>query len=229
MPRKTPKKPQKSNVGELISSASSKGVRVPGYRLHRASGQAIVSLGGRDFYLGPHGSAESRARYQEVVGRWLAEGRRLPAEVAKEQRSVSEILLPFVDDCEARFAGRRGERRMLQRIKAAVRGVRELYGSTPADDFGPRALLAVRQAWVEHGYCRTTVNNLVVVAKAAFKYAARHELVSASVWHGLLTVDALRRGESTAREPRKVRPVPEAFIDAALPYMSVQVAAMHRA
>ncbi len=29
---------------------------VPKYRKHRATGQAVVTLNGRDFYLGPHGT-----------------------------------------------------------------------------------------------------------------------------------------------------------------------------
>ena len=35
--------------------------QVPSYRRHKQSGQAIVSLSGRDFLLGPYGSAASRA------------------------------------------------------------------------------------------------------------------------------------------------------------------------
>ena len=33
---------------------------VPKYRKHRASGQAIVTIHGRDHYLGPHGTKASR-------------------------------------------------------------------------------------------------------------------------------------------------------------------------
>lgn len=33
----------------------------PAYRKHKASGQAIVTLDGNDFYLGPHGTKASRA------------------------------------------------------------------------------------------------------------------------------------------------------------------------
>ena len=41
--------------------------RIPSYRLHRPSGQAVVTLSGRDFYLGPHGSKISRAEYDRVT------------------------------------------------------------------------------------------------------------------------------------------------------------------
>ena len=36
--------------------------RLPTYRLHKPSGQAVVTLDGHDFYLGRHGSALGRAR-----------------------------------------------------------------------------------------------------------------------------------------------------------------------
>ena len=39
----------------------------PKYRKHRASGQAIVSIGGRDIYLGPHGTKASHTEYDRVV------------------------------------------------------------------------------------------------------------------------------------------------------------------
>ena len=45
-------------------------LRPPKYRKHKASGQALVTLNGRDFYLGPHGSPESRADYDRLVAEW---------------------------------------------------------------------------------------------------------------------------------------------------------------
>jgi hypothetical protein len=52
--------------------------RLPKYREHKASSQAIVTLDGRDHYLGPHGSAASKAEYNRLVGEWQANGRRSP-------------------------------------------------------------------------------------------------------------------------------------------------------
>jgi len=45
--------------------------RVPIYWWHKASGQAVVTLDGRDYYLGAFGSPESRAEYERVTGEWL--------------------------------------------------------------------------------------------------------------------------------------------------------------
>lgn len=49
--------------------------RIPSYRLHRPSGQAVVTLNGRDCYLGRHGTPESRLEYDRLVCEWLAVGR----------------------------------------------------------------------------------------------------------------------------------------------------------
>jgi hypothetical protein len=49
---------------------------VPKYRLHKRSGQAYVSLNGRDLYLGAHGSEQSRAEYDRVIAEWLSSGAR---------------------------------------------------------------------------------------------------------------------------------------------------------
>ena len=48
--------------------------RIPTYNLHRPSGLARVRLNGRDLYLGPHGTPESHAEYDRVIGEWLASG-----------------------------------------------------------------------------------------------------------------------------------------------------------
>jgi hypothetical protein len=51
---------------------------IPKYRKHRASKQAIVTLGGKDFYLGPHGCQTSKDQYDRLIAEWLAGGRQLP-------------------------------------------------------------------------------------------------------------------------------------------------------
>ena len=47
----------------------------PNYRRHRASGQAVVTVAGRDVYLGTHGTTTSRMEYDRVVSEWIAAGR----------------------------------------------------------------------------------------------------------------------------------------------------------
>lgn len=51
---------------------------VPACCRHKASGKAVVTLNGRDFYLGDYNSAVSRAEYNRRILEWVANGRRLP-------------------------------------------------------------------------------------------------------------------------------------------------------
>ena len=41
--------------------------RIPKYRKHKPSKLAVVSLGGRDIYLGKYGTKESREEYARLV------------------------------------------------------------------------------------------------------------------------------------------------------------------
>jgi len=41
--------------------------RIPKYRLHKATGLAVVTLNGADHYLGRHGTAESREQYDRLI------------------------------------------------------------------------------------------------------------------------------------------------------------------
>src|SRR4051812_47820333 len=40
---------------------------IPSYRLHRPSGQAVVTIDGKDQYLGKHDSPESHAEYDRRI------------------------------------------------------------------------------------------------------------------------------------------------------------------
>ena len=115
-----PSRTLKNTVPKLPTIQAPPGVRVPKYRRHRASGQAVVTLSGRDHYLGPYGCPESCSRYTEAVGRWLANGRQAMPEAREAPRSVTEVLLPFVEDCVTRFTGRRGDVRLIHRVKTVA-------------------------------------------------------------------------------------------------------------
>ena len=47
---------------------------LPKHRKHKRSGQAIVTLSGKDFYLGPHGTNASKLEYDRLIGEWLTHG-----------------------------------------------------------------------------------------------------------------------------------------------------------
>ena len=45
--------------------------RVPSYREHKPSGRAVVTLDGKDHYLGEYGTEEAVAEYRRLTGLWF--------------------------------------------------------------------------------------------------------------------------------------------------------------
>jgi hypothetical protein len=67
-------------------------VRLPSYRRHKPSGQAVVTLSGREIYLGRYGTKQSKPEYQRVVGEWLAAGGSLPS---RADLTIAELCLAY--------------------------------------------------------------------------------------------------------------------------------------
>ncbi len=198
----------------------------PKYRKHRASGQAVVSIAGRDHYLGPWKSKTSIAEYDRLIAEWLANGRYQPAR-APNALTVSEVLVRYWRFAKGHYRGRDGKQTAsLHGLRQALRPLRRLYGHTPSGEFGPLALKALRQSMVKDGLCRGTVNKRVDAIKRVFRWAVEEELVSPSVHQALLAVRGLQKGRTTAPEPEAVRPVPEADVQATLPHLPAIVADM---
>ena len=73
---------------------------LPKYCKHRASGQAVVTLCARDFYLGPHGTKASKLQYDRLVCEWLANGRRLTEEHPERPLAVVELIKAYWSHCQ---------------------------------------------------------------------------------------------------------------------------------
>lgn len=141
--------------------------------------------------------------------------------------SVNEVILAFWRHVERPYRRPDGTatgevaeyRRTLQVLK-------ELYGHTPAKDFGPMALKAVRQKLVEASLCRGVINQRIARVKRMFRWAVENELVPEGVYHGLQAVRGLTRGRSAARETDPVGPVSEALVSDTLPFLNRHVRGM---
>ena len=200
----------------------------PSYLRH-ASGQGRLvwtdSRGLRQFRMlpGPFGSAES-----------LAAKARLELELATSAASVAvadptsitinEMLLAYKEHAERHYRGPDGSPTgEAHHVRLACRYAREVYGEMRASDFGPLALKAVRQRFIDAGWCRKTINQQTERLRRAFKWAAGEELVPFEVFHRLTAVPGLQRGRTTARETEPVGPVDDAVVDATLPYLNRHV------
>lgn len=200
----------------------------PSYVLHKQSGRGRLgwtdSLGIRHQKLlpGPFGSPES-----------LAAKARLELELATspagappnpETPTVAEVLVAYLDFAEQHYRDQEGNPTdEVRHLKATIRPLRELYGESLATEFGPLALKAVRQKFVEQKWCRKTVNARVERIRRIFKWAVAEELVPPSVHQALAAVSGLQRGRTPARESEPVGPVDDSMVDATLAHLNRHV------
>ena len=202
--------------------------RLPSYRLHKPSGLAVVSIGGRDVYLGKHDTPESQAEYDRLMAEWLATGRQpiVADSASAADLAVNEMVLAYLHHADGYYVKNGKPTTEPVNIRLAVRPLRKLYGHTLAREFGPLRLKTVRQAFIDSGLCRTEVNKRVRHVLRAFKWAVGEEMVPSSVHHGLKAVPGLRRGRADVRESEPVKPVPDPFVDAIRPHVARQVWSM---
>jgi integrase len=221
-------------------SRNRKPYNTPSLSHHKASGQGVVRLNGRDVYCGQFGSDECRSKYHCVIAEWEQNGRRPPdrfpdrspdqtpenTSAEPEDLTINEMLLAYLTHADSYYVKNGKPTTEPVNIRLALRPLRRLYGDTMAREFGPTRLKAVRQDMVATGLCRNEVNKRVRHILRAFKWAVEEEMVPASVHHGLRAVKGLRRGRSNARESEPVKPVPDTFVDATLPHLNPQVRVM---
>lgn len=107
----------------------------PKYRFH-ISGQAAVRIAGRDFYLGPHDSPESFARYYALLSEYNAIGRKLPCDMPMHQMDELISIAHFIADYRSRELPRIehnvGDHGWQSNLLALIE---TKFGDVEADDF----------------------------------------------------------------------------------------------
>ncbi|MCA9027502.1 MAG: hypothetical protein KDA86_19995 [Planctomycetaceae bacterium] len=100
-------------------------LRVPSYRHHKPTGQAVVTINGRDLYLGKWNSAASRSEYDRLIAEFLANGRRLQSDA---DGTVVEVLNAYRKFAENYYCKGCRVTSEYAGINEALKIVRELYG-----------------------------------------------------------------------------------------------------
>jgi hypothetical protein len=129
---------------------------LPKYRKHKQSGQAIVTLSGRDFLLGPHGTQASRLEYDRLIMEWLASGRSRSFGTAAATMSITELVVDYAQYVKSYYGS--GPNSEFHRIPRVLRPVRRLYGKTLAAEFGDLQFKAIRQSLIDEGLSRSYIN-----------------------------------------------------------------------
>ena len=95
---------------------------MPSYRQHKPSGQAVVTISGRDIYLGKWNTKASRAEYDRLIGEWLAAGRCLPR--AGHDLTVAELARAYLKFAKGYYLKDGKPTGWLVHIKLVIRGLR---------------------------------------------------------------------------------------------------------
>ncbi|MCC5823216.1 MAG: site-specific integrase [Phycisphaerales bacterium] len=183
-------------------------------------------------YLGPWGSPQAAQRYARLIAEWTAADGAVPR-WAKPRAASAGAGFSVLDLTEAywygRVRGRYAQTHALT-IRSALAALVAACGDLPADDLGPRAFREWRDGTVlpppaGRGWSRRYANAQAGRVRGMYRWAVAEELVRPATLEALRAAEPLRaaRGESARAS---VPPVAWAAVDAVLPFVNRQVAAM---
>lgn len=222
--------------------------KAPARRYH-ISGQSVVTLNGRDYYLGPHDSPEALARYAALIAIYQENGLSLPdgfhledieprvasilagsgitltANQANEPIRIRHVAETFRLHVQDRY---RNNAQELHRLGKLCDELIEFDGDTLAESYGPKKLQTQRERWIESGLSRKYINRLTNSVVRMYRYAVAQELVSESAWQRLKSLEPLRYGQTAAPEHAPVQPVPLEDVRATAKELSPVLRAMVR-
>ena len=223
--------------------------KAPSRRYH-LSGQSVVTIGGRDFYLGPHDSPESIARYAVLVGIYQRNGLSLPDDFDVASLDEQAAALLGLQSPQAAASNQADQPILVRHVTAAFRDhtatkyantpqekhrndrlcdqLDEKFGSLPVEQFGPLKLKEFRADRVAEGLARKYVNRLTNCVVSIFRHAVSCEMVDVSKVAQLETLEPLRYGQTAAPETTKVTPVSLAVVRKTAEHLSPVVKTMLR-
>jgi len=175
------------------------------------------------YYLGKYGSTASRQEYDRIIAEFVGNGR--------QPFAHPDIIL--VENLITRYLGYVEKELDYSKSRtAAIRFVLRIlnasYGKQPVTSFGPSALKALRQQWVDNEMGRDTINGYVSIVRQIFYWGAEEEIIPADVAVALKMVKRLQKGRTSAVEYDDIQPVADAVVEATLPFLKPQVQDMVR-
>ena len=208
-------------------------MKVPSYRRH-ASGQARVTIAGKDYLLGPWKSKESKEKYDRLVGEYISSGRSKSFGTKPAELSIAELLVAFKAHAAQTYGvSKRGE---YYHLLLAMRPLKRLYLSTPAIEFGVPQWKAVRR-YIEDGKngavakpgqkprpvtipSRQYVNSVMQRVTRIFRWAAGDgNMLPGSIAESLERIEPLKMGRTTAIETEAVEPVSDSVVEETLKHL----------
>ncbi|MDG2127037.1 MAG: site-specific integrase [Fuerstiella sp.] len=197
--------------------------KIPGYLHHKARNKGKVVVDGKTIYLdGAYDSEESRRHYDRIIAELLTR---------PERPDLINVTLARLAVCYVEYAktyyqkdGEPTQENGL--IRSALRPLIELFSSLPVADFGPLKLKLVRERMTDRGWVRNTINDHVGRINRMLAWGVENELVPPHVQAACKAVRNLQKGRCKAPEGKPVPVVELERVEATLPFVGRQIAAM---
>lgn len=189
--------------------------QVPAYNLHRASGQAYVTIQNKRHYLGPHGSRISRERYASLLTSW---------EDSQKIVTLPMLRRPTVAQLVDRYLDARRSSRRLRVLRHQLLPVQELLGSRPAEALRVADLLRLRQHWAGKDWALRTIQQAELTLRQLYRWGIAQEYFGAEVLIRLEAAEPIPANLAPVRE--EVQPVPPEDVAAVLPYLRLPLCDM---
>lgn len=208
---------------------------IPKYRKKCRPGsepQAVVTLNGRDHYLGLYGSRASKAEYDRLIGEWLASGRSnrfgLPTE-SLDEPTVTELIAAYRKWALRYYRHEDGTPTgTAENMRPLMKRLRQLYGGKRVSEFTPLAFKAVIRRLIAEKLSISTVNHGIARIKHMFRWGVSEELVPTAVLQGIEAVSSEHQGRSDAKPRKIVHAVPAEVVEQTMPKLPTVVQAMVR-
>ena len=107
---------------------------VPKLCKHKRSRQWYVTLDGHQHYLGEVKST-AQIRYDELVSRWMANGRSLPSD--DPEITIAQLVIRYVKFASSHYVKNGKATNEFTQMKSALRPLNSLYGTLEAIESGP--------------------------------------------------------------------------------------------
>jgi integrase len=199
--------------------------RVPKYRKHKATGQAVVTIAGHDHYLGPWKSKASLVEYDRLIGEWIVAGR--PSRPTGGH-TVEDLVTLYYRWASATYVKNGEPTAYVFNLEPILRLLCQKYGHVPAVEFGPLAVKALIATMVSADQCRSYINMNLGRLRRLFKWGVSEQLLPPHVYEAIKTVEGPRKGRTEARESQPVTPVEDTVVNQTLPFLTPMVADMVR-
>jgi integrase len=194
----------------------------PAYQLHKGTGQAKVRIEGKDHYLGPYGSPESRERYEELISEWFAK----QGDLSGFSLTVDDLVLLYMQHAAVHYQKDGKPTSEVHCIRLAFKPLIASFGHSRAREFGPLKLKRVRESMIDSGAVRISINTHIGRIKRMFRWGVEHELFPVDVYQALCSVRGLQAGRTNAVESEPVKPVDEGTVNDTLTHLPTVLQAM---